>query len=395
VLSIPFLYSLNSTADMRTRSCPDCDKIVKSLSGLTRHRPKCPIRTGKDARVVWGSLQADQDQPAKALHHIHDYNFNNSEALALSIRHTDKLGHNGEGNDWLDNDDGSMDPAMSASFGHNVHGRLSTAASIRTETYEEVTSVKAGEPLLGPRYRCSDHETKTDGSQSDSVAYSPFQSPTDFAFAQWFLSTGCTKRDVDRFFSDERLASIQKLLSFTSHDELMTRIRDIPHGIKDDVWIVRDIEVSHDTLGSPPNRYQIRYRNVVKVVEFLMGHRPFVSHLAYAPIRQFSGAGNNNRIYNEMHTAEWWWRTQSKVPEGATVIPILLATDKTMLTQHHGDESAWPIYLTIGNLDRVTRRKQTVPGSMLLGFLPVTSEAADDSKARVYHTAMEAILKRK
>ncbi len=65
-----------------------------------------------------------------------------------------------------------------------------------------------------------------------------------------------------------------------------------------------------------------------------------------------------------------------------------------MLLQHQGDESAWLIYVTIGNLDRATHRKQTVPRSVLLGFLPVTSETVDDSKARVYHASMELILKR-
>ena len=96
-----------------------------------------------------------------------------------------------------------------------------------------------------------------------------------------------------------------------------------------------------------------------------------------------------------MHTGDWWWRTQEEIPDGGTIIPILLASDKTMLSLHHGDQSAWPIYITIGNLNRKTRRKQTVPGSILLGFLPITSETADDSKARVYHAAMELILKRK
>ena len=65
-----------------------------------------------------------------------------------------------------------------------------------------------------------------------------------------------------------------------------------------------------------------------------------------------------------------------------------------MLTQHHGDKSAWPIYLTIGNLDRATRYRQNVPSFVLLGFLPITSEAVDDYKARVYYIAMELILKR-
>ena len=126
-----------------------------------------------------------------------------------------------------------------------------------------------------------------------------------------------------------------------------------------------------------------------------MGHGPFAHHLSFAPVRQFSRTGNDNRIYDEMHTADWWWRTQGEIPDGRTVIPILLATDRTMLSQHQGDVSAWPIYVTIGNLDQATRRKQTVPGSVLLGFLPVTSETVDDSKAHVYHAAMELILKRK
>ena len=58
------------------------------------------------------------------------------------------------------------------------------------------------------------------------------------------MSTGCTKRDIDRFFKDERLKPIKQLLSFTNHDELMTKIRDIPYGIKNDAWTVADIEVS-------------------------------------------------------------------------------------------------------------------------------------------------------
>jgi hypothetical protein len=39
--------------------------------------------------------------------------------------------------------------------------------------------------------------------------------------------------------------------------------------------------------------------------------------------------------------------------------------------------------------------KQTVLRSMLLRFLPVTLEVADDSKAYVYYAAIELILKRK
>ena len=82
-----------------------------------------------------------------------------------------------------------------------------------------------------------------------------------------------------------------------------------------------------------------------------------------------------------MHMGDWWWRTQGEIPEGGTIIPVLLASDKTMLSLHYGDQAAWPVYITIGNLDRRTCRKQTVPGLILLGFLPITSETAENSRA--------------
>jgi hypothetical protein len=66
-----------------------------------------------------------------------------------------------------------------------------------------------------------------------------------------------------------------------------------------------------------------------------------------------------------------------------------------MLSLYHGNQSAWPIYVTIGNLDCKTCHGQTVPGSVLLGFLPINPEMADERKARVYHVAMELVLKRK
>jgi hypothetical protein len=164
---------------------------------------------------------------------------------------------------------------------------------------------------------------------------------------------------------------VHRLLSFSSHDELLQKIYDIPYGIADDIWKISEIKVEQETIGLPPSTYKIRYRDIIKVLQFLMGYEPFKHHLSYSPVRQYSSTGMNNRTYDEMHTANWWWRIQDKISEGGTVIPVLLATDKTMLLLHHGDKAAWPVYVTIGNLDRRTRRNQTVPRLILLGFLPL------------------------
>ena len=372
---------------MSTRCCLECGKGIKSLSGLTRHMYRCPVVTGKKTSVVRNMLAKTSRYSSKS-----DSNEQtDSDCIGLNEVTTQTDGI--DDGEWIDLNEETMPSPKSI---HGIQSRLSTAASIRVDLYEEVTGKKAGEIFDDPDILNGDGRSQSPRrSPEHSSRYYPFQNETDFALAQWFLSAKCTKGDIERFYGDTRLGRIHQLLSFSSHNELMSKIHNIPYGIPDDIWKISEIEVEQETIGLAPSTYQIRYRNIVKVLQFLIGHEPFKHHLSYAPVRQFSGAGIDNRIYDEMHTANWWWRTQEEIPDGGTIIPILLASDKTMLSLHHGDQSVWPIYITIGNLDRKTRRKQTVPGSILLGFLPITSETVDESKALVYHAAMELILKRK
>jgi Plavaka transposase len=43
------------------------------------------------------------------------------------------------------------------------------------------------------------------------------------------------------------------------------------------------------------------------------------------------------------------------LPEGATVSPVILASDKTNLIAFSGDKQAWPIYFMIRNIDKHIR----------------------------------------
>ena len=86
----------------------------------------------------------------------------------------------------------------------------------------------------------------------------------------------------------------------------------------------------------------------------------------------FSDKTLKNRIFTEIYTAKWWHilqvrilptgplflaltYAQSHLPQGATLTPIIIATDKTQLTQFSGNKSAYPVYLTIGNIPKATR----------------------------------------
>jgi Plavaka transposase len=83
---------------------------------------------------------------------------------------------------------------------------------------------------------------------------------------------------------------------------------------------------------------------------------------------------------------------------GATIVPIIISTDKTLLTQFR-NKNAYPVYLTIGNIPKEIRCKPSCRAYVLLGYLPTTrleNEANKASRRRqlanLYHACMSKIL---
>lgn len=83
----------------------------------------------------------------------------------------------------------------------------------------------------------------------------------------------------------------------------------------------------------------------------------------------------------------------------ATVAPVILSSDKTQLTNFSGDKSAYPVYITIGNLSRRIRRQPTQHGTYLLCYLPVTKldifSDKDERKRQIdklFHTCIKKAL---
>ena len=83
---------------------------------------------------------------------------------------------------------------------------------------------------------------------------------------------------------------------------------------------------------------------------------------------------------------------------GATIVPIIISSDKTQLTQFR-NKSAYPVYLTIGNLPKDIRRKPSRRGQILLGYLPTTRlehikspTSRHHARTNLFHSCMRKIL---
>ncbi|CDO69052.1 hypothetical protein BN946_scf184992.g1, partial [Trametes cinnabarina] len=155
--------------------------------------------------------------------------------------------------------------------------------------------------------------------------------------------------------------------SFTNNRSFLQKVDSLP-GPKAS-WKLIEITVTGNQKDADgqfmKERLDCWARNPVEVIGDLLGNPEFKNDITFAPYiqeleelqRQLENAtdAEKERIFEEMASAEWWRKIQealsAQVPH-ATVAPVILATDKTQLSTFSGDKQAWPVYLTIGNINK-------------------------------------------
>ncbi|KAG1816438.1 uncharacterized protein BJ212DRAFT_1446953 [Suillus subaureus] len=81
-----------------------------------------------------------------------------------------------------------------------------------------------------------------------------------------------------------------------------------------------------------------------------------------------------------MWTGHWWHAVQDRLPEGASVAPVIIATDKTQLTRFSASKSAYLVYLMLGNIPRAIHCKSSQHACILIGV------------QRLFHDSIQIIL---
>ena len=78
----------------------------------------------------------------------------------------------------------------------------------------------------------------------------------------------------------------------------------------------------------------------------------------------------------------------------ATIIPILILSDKTVMSLSYADQILWAVYITIGNLNAKTQQSQKRPRNLFLSAISIVYERSEDAnnkdkylKAKIYYMA--------
>ncbi|PIL28221.1 hypothetical protein GSI_09633 [Ganoderma sinense ZZ0214-1] len=248
-------------------------------------------------------------------------------------------------------------------------------ADLSTETSEQVTY--------------QHYQQGVDGS--DHNPYAPFASRREWEVARWAKMRGPGSTAFSDLLAIDGVAQLLEL-SFKTARQLNAIIdKKLPNGRPR--FQREEIVVA----GEP---FEVFFRNILECIRALYGDLEFTPLLLLVPEKHYTDATKNERVYFDMHIGKWWWATQKELEKekpGATVIPVIISSDKTQLTQF-GNKSTYPVYMTIGNLPKDIRSKPSRRGQILLAYLPTTRLQHIKSKAarrrtlaNLFHACMARI----
>ncbi|KAJ6552943.1 hypothetical protein B0H19DRAFT_1210996 [Mycena capillaripes] len=230
----------------------------------------------------------------------------------------------------------------------------------------------------------------------------PFQDDDEWQLAKWLIKhVGHTATEE---FLKLSIISGRAKPSFDGKKDFFEKVDDLSGGVK---WHCKVVDtkgdlpdLDKDPTGATMRREQVElwFRDPVECVEELIGNPSFQDAMRYAPEKLYQDKKETIEVVNEMWTASWWWEIQKRLPPGATVAPLILSSDKTMLSNFRGDNSAWPVYLTIGNIGKETRRQVSARATVLIGYLPIpkfdcfSKNTRSLAKYRLFHQCMKVIM---
>jgi hypothetical protein len=129
--------------------------------------------------------------------------------------------------------------------------------------------------------------------------WAPFSCAQAFKLASWFLESKVSKTRINEYFSSGIGNSTS--VGYSSMHTLENHLRHLdPYGPYLQ-WFEGHVEDGQRTLP-------FFYRDILDCVRYLLRQIAYRDDLVYAPCREYDQSGE--RIYAEMHTADWWWDVQ-------------------------------------------------------------------------------------
>ncbi|KAG0706602.1 hypothetical protein DFH29DRAFT_980278 [Suillus ampliporus] len=177
-------------------------------------------------------------------------------------------------------------------------------------------------------------------SQRTVNPWYPFDGPGEWSLTK-FLVENLTQTQIDQFLKLEWF-QMRERPAFKSKDKLFFYLDLLPGcGPK---WQCTEFRLKGYESEQP---IYLIWRDALEVAKQLFANPVYANHMCYDPHKVYN---RTEREFGEFWTTDDAWMMQDQLPPGATIVPIIMASDKTPVTRHTGRLEMHSLFLTIGNI---------------------------------------------
>ncbi|KAF8262450.1 hypothetical protein EI94DRAFT_1773183 [Lactarius quietus] len=240
----------------------------------------------------------------------------------------------------------------------------------------------------------------------------------------WYPYTDCIQFEtVDLFYhrmelSTSHIDSILQLwsatvdssptpLSFDNHKHLFKTIDQTP--LRDIPWSSFELQYNGEKLnkGDIPQwldaTFRISYCDPGAVIHGMLGNPGFKDHMDYVPYRKFD-VKTQRQQWQDFMSGDWAWMQVDEIAKdpsthGSAFVPVILGSDKMVISMGMGHMEYWPLYLLTGNVCNhvCSAHKGAVAVISFLAILKtnkkdVSSPKFCSFKCKLFHASLTKIL---
>ncbi|KAI6043361.1 hypothetical protein EDC04DRAFT_2562900, partial [Pisolithus marmoratus] len=179
---------------------------------------------------------------------------------------------------------------------------------------------------------------------------------------------------------------------FTNHTDLYCIIDSTHVGhVKWDsfaIWYTGE-----EQCGEPApwmsDSYEVWYHDPCEVIHNILRSPEFADKLDYVPYQEYD-ASNNERCWQDFMLGDWAWEQADKILSddstvtGATLVPVILSSDKMTMSVATGQTDYYPLYLSIGNMCNTLHHAHH-DAVVLIGFLAMPKMTREHASTLAFH----------
>ncbi|KAJ7035463.1 hypothetical protein C8F04DRAFT_955065 [Mycena alexandri] len=219
--------------------------------------------------------------------------------------------------------------------------------------------------------------------------YYPFASSDEWAYAAFLSNANISVSTIDQLL---KLRLVKKMhLSFRTAKELRSRVEMLPKGPE---WKAIPWRTEYPTKNS----LTLYYRDPLECLQSLLSNPLVQDFIHFTPFRLWANSEKLMRIYTEWLSGDVAWNMQEQLPPGSTLLGTILSSDKTQLTAMTGNRSAYPLLISLADIDMDFRMKASHHAFLLLSLLPIAKFREKDPEirgvlaSRLFHAILDFIL---